>query len=63
VQSGKTGWLVTPDHVPGLVEAIAKIDYLDRQACRHQAEMDYSLSALTTRFERWFETIITAKAA
>ncbi|MBE9138987.1 glycosyltransferase family 4 protein [Nodosilinea sp. LEGE 07088] len=63
VQPGKTGWLVAPDHVPGLVDAIANIDSLDRHACRHQAETDYSLSALTTRFECWFETIITAQSA
>lgn len=58
VQHGKTGWLVTPDDVPGLVNAIARIDTLDRQACRRQAETDYSLEALTTRFEQWFEAII-----
>jgi UDP-glucose:tetrahydrobiopterin glucosyltransferase len=58
VRSGKTGWLVLPDDVPGLVNAIAKIDQLDRQACRRQAEADYSLDALATRFEQWLETIL-----
>lgn len=58
VQSGKTGWLVPPDDVKGLVDAIAKIDHLDRHACRRQAETEYSLSALSVRFEQWFESII-----
>ncbi|WP_017300525.1 glycosyltransferase family 4 protein [Nodosilinea nodulosa] len=58
VQPGKTGWLVPPDDVQGLVDAIADIDRLDRQACRHQAETDYSLKALAMRFEQWFETVI-----
>lgn len=58
VQSGKTGWLVPPDDVRGLVEAISRIDDLDRRACRHQAETEYSLDALALRFEQWFEAII-----
>lgn len=58
VQPGKTGWLVPPDDVQGLVDAIGKIDQLDRYACRRQAEAEYSLSALAIRFERWFETLI-----
>jgi len=55
VQSGQTGWLVPPDDVQGLVDAIATIDHLDRYACRHQAETHYSLEALAARFEQWVE--------
>ncbi len=58
VRSGKTGWLVEPDDVLGLVEAIGKIGECDRHACRRQAETEYSLTALAIRFEQWFESII-----
>ncbi len=58
VRHGTTGWLVPPDNVQGLVDAIASIDHLDRHACRHQAETEYSLDALALRFEQWFEAII-----
>lgn len=58
VRPGETGWLVPPDDVQGLVDAIAKIDQLDRSACRRQAETEYSLSALAARFEEWFESVI-----
>lgn len=58
VRPGETGWLVEPDSVAGLVEAIGRIDQIDRHACRRQAEQDFSLSALGERFERWFETIL-----
>lgn len=34
VQEGKTGFLVEPDSVQGLVEAIKHLDEIDRQACR-----------------------------
>ncbi|MEM9002262.1 MAG: glycosyltransferase family 4 protein [Cyanobacteria bacterium P01_F01_bin.86] len=59
VQSGKTGWLVEPDSVEGIVEAINHIDELDRTACRHQAEAEFSLEALAIRFEQWFGDILS----
>lgn len=61
IQSGKTGWLVEPDSVSGLVEAIAQLDHIDRHACRLQAEREFSLPALGDRFEHWFQTIVQRK--
>ncbi len=58
VRHGKTGWLVEPDSVAGLVEAIGKLNCLHRHHCRQQAEAEYSLSALGQRFERWFTQIL-----
>ena len=59
VNHGKTGFLVEPDSIDGLVEAIGKIDSLDRLACRRQAEAEYSLSALGDRFEGWFKKLVS----
>ncbi|MGA7932159.1 MAG: glycosyltransferase family 4 protein [Kovacikia sp.] len=53
VQDGKTGWLVEPDSVAGLVEAIAHLDQIDRHTCRQQAEATYSLAAFGDRLECW----------
>lgn len=58
VQDGKTGFLVEPDSVTGLVEAIEKINTIDRMACRQQAEQNYSLKALGDRTEQWFRDIL-----
>jgi UDP-glucose:tetrahydrobiopterin glucosyltransferase len=58
VINGKTGWLVPPDDVDALTQAIQKVDQLDRFACRRQAEESYSLKALGDRFETWFEKIL-----
>lgn len=58
VQDGKTGWLVEPDSVDGLVTAIASLDEIERQACRAQAEAEYSLMALGDRLEHWFAAIL-----
>lgn len=58
IHSGKTGWLVPPDDVSALTEAIQTLDQLDRAACRRQAEGNYSLMALADRFETWFAQIL-----
>ena len=58
VRHGKTGFLVEPDSISALVEAIKQIDQIDRTACRQQAEAEYSLAALGDRFEAWFNRII-----
>jgi UDP-glucose:tetrahydrobiopterin glucosyltransferase len=59
VKHGQTGFLVEPDSITGLVEAIQKIDCIDRAICRQQATAEYSLSALGDRFESWFAKLIT----
>lgn len=58
IQDGKTGFLVEPDSVTGLVEAIARLDEIDRRICRQQAEAEFSLAALGDRFEHWFQDIL-----
>lgn len=59
IQPGKTGWLVEPDSVDGLVEAIHKLPEIDRQTCRQQAEQEYSLTAFAQRLEQWFDKILS----
>ncbi|MGK7877394.1 MAG: glycosyltransferase family 4 protein [Xenococcaceae cyanobacterium] len=58
VRDGETGFLVNPDSVAGLVEAIQRLDRIERHACRQQAEVEYSLAALGDRFEAWFRDIL-----
>ncbi len=63
VSHGKTGWLVKPDSVEGLVAAIAKVAEVDRAACRREAEEKYSLSALGERVDAWLQEIINSDNA
>ncbi|QQE65492.1 hypothetical protein GFS31_21800 [Leptolyngbya sp. BL0902] len=58
VRSGTTGWLVPPDDIAALAEALTRIEALDRVACRQQAETEYSLPALGDRFEAWFQAML-----
>ncbi|MGK7954205.1 MAG: glycosyltransferase family 4 protein [Crocosphaera sp.] len=57
VQDTKTGFLVEPDSISGLVKAINQINNINRKHCRQQAETDYSLNALGDRFEHWFDDL------
>ncbi|MGB7249908.1 MAG: glycosyltransferase [Phormidesmis sp.] len=59
VRHNQTGYLVEPDDIEALVDAIARVDQLDRWACRQQAESMYSLAKWAERFEQWFYKIIS----
>lgn len=61
VQPGKTGWLVEPDHIDGLVQAINRLDKIDRYTCRQQAETEFSLQAMGDRMEVWIKNVLVAK--
>ncbi|MEA5467588.1 glycosyltransferase family 4 protein [Spirulina sp. 06S082] len=61
VREGRTGFLVEPDSVEGLIAAIERIDECDRAACRQQAEREYSLQALGDRLEAWLYDIVEAR--
>ena len=61
VRDGETGWLVEPDSVRGLVEAISKLDSIDREACRRDAEREYSLAAMGDRLETWLDRIVQSQ--
>ena len=58
VRDGETGFLVQPDSVDGLIEAIGEIDTINRYDCRARAELEYSLEALSDRFDAWFKDIV-----
>jgi UDP-glucose:tetrahydrobiopterin glucosyltransferase len=58
IEDGKTGFLVEPDSVEGLVEAMGQLDNIDRHACRQRAEAEYSNQAMGDRIEQWLLDIL-----
>jgi UDP-glucose:tetrahydrobiopterin glucosyltransferase len=58
IDHGKTGFLVEPDDVEGLIAAVARIDELDRVECRQRVEEEYSIPALAARVEKWLEAVV-----
>jgi UDP-glucose:tetrahydrobiopterin glucosyltransferase len=60
VDDGVTGFLVEPDDIDGLIDAVARLDQLDRVACRHRVEEEYSTAALAGRVEQWLRHVARA---
>ena len=58
VKTGETGFIVAPDDVRGLVDAIGRIGCIKRSDCRADAEARYSLSAMGDRAEAWLEKVV-----
>ncbi len=58
VEDGKTGFLVTPDSVEELVNAIKKLPKINRLDCRLVVEKEYSVEVWGDRFEQWFQTLM-----
>ena len=61
VEDGKSGFLVEPDSVEGLVEAIGYLDKIDRYTCRQRVEAEYSNQAMGDRIEHWFQDILNRR--
>jgi UDP-glucose:tetrahydrobiopterin glucosyltransferase len=53
VRPGLNGWLVPPDDVDALAEAVGRVDALDRRRTRLWAEEHCSREAFAARLERW----------
>jgi UDP-glucose:tetrahydrobiopterin glucosyltransferase len=58
ITDGKTGFLVEPDDVEGLIAAVGRIDELDRVECRQRVEEQFSIPALAARVEKWLDAVI-----
>ncbi|GAB4136521.1 MAG: glycosyltransferase family 4 protein [Cyanobacteria bacterium J069] len=58
VVDGETGWLVEPDQVTGLIQAVRQIEQIDRAACRRRAEAYYSMPKMGDRTEQWFREML-----
>jgi UDP-glucose:tetrahydrobiopterin glucosyltransferase len=58
ITEGKTGFLVEPDSIEGLVAAIDRLDEIDRPDCRHAAETVFSQSAWGDVMEGWFAGLV-----
>lgn len=58
VVDGETGFLVAPDDVRALADAVERIGEIDRIACRQRVEEHYSTEAFACRIDAWFDEVI-----
>jgi UDP-glucose:tetrahydrobiopterin glucosyltransferase len=53
VEDGRNGYLVEPDDVEAMADAVSRIDQIDRQMCRRSVETRWSTEAMAERVEGW----------
>lgn len=58
IEHGQTGFLVQPDNIDELVEAVRATPTLSRRSCRLAAERLFSAEAFCTRIEAWLYQVI-----
>ncbi|MEO6156749.1 MAG: glycosyltransferase family 4 protein, partial [Ilumatobacteraceae bacterium] len=63
VHNGQTGFLVEPDDVAAMADAIGRIPELDRIVCRQLVEEEYSTEALAGRVDEWLGELIDSRQA
>ena len=57
VKDGKTGYLV--QSVGEMIEAIGKVNKLDRRACREHVKMNFGLRRMIDNYERVYQQIVS----
>ena len=60
IDSGSTGWLVSPDDVLGLRAAVSRVNEIDRHACRKWVELSASKEVFARRVVKWILSGIEA---
>jgi UDP-glucose:tetrahydrobiopterin glucosyltransferase len=63
VVDGETGFLVPPDDVAAMVDAVGRVASIDRIMCRQRVEEEYSTAALATRVDEWLHDVVRAHHA
>lgn len=62
VDEGETGFLVAPDDVAGLVDALGRVGTLSRRVCRERAVERHSTEAFARRVEAWLAGVLVGAA-
>jgi UDP-glucose:tetrahydrobiopterin glucosyltransferase len=57
VTDGETGFVVPADDVDALVDAVARIDTIERIRCRQRVEEHFSTAAFAGRIETWLHEV------
>lgn len=61
IEDGKTGYLV--NSVEEAVEAVAKIENIDRRACRRRVEQHFTIDCMAAGYEKVYEEIFAREAS
>jgi glycosyltransferase involved in cell wall biosynthesis len=56
IEDGVTGFVV--DDVESMIDAIGRIDQIDRRTCRAEAERRFNVGRMVDDYERHYETVL-----
>jgi UDP-glucose:tetrahydrobiopterin glucosyltransferase len=62
VIDGETGFLVEPDDVRGMIDAVGRLGEIDRRACRERVVDRFSTEAFARRVDLWLGDLVDARA-
>ena len=62
VVDGETGFLVEPDDVAALADAVRRVGEIDRLACRRLVEERFSTDAFAGRVDEWLDAVLAASS-
>ncbi len=57
---GKGSWIIKKQGIEGLVEAINRIDDIDRNACRKHVQEDFSVEKMVEGYERVYKRVLNS---
>ena len=58
IVDGKTGFVVKEGDVQGMVDAVQKIDTIDRAECRAHVEKNFSAEKMVAGYEKVFKELV-----
>jgi len=58
VKNGETGFILEPDNVDAMVEAIKNVDKIDRKKCRRRVEDNFTIEKMVDGYERVYSKIV-----
>ena len=61
VVDGVTGFLVEADSIEGLIDAVMRLDEIDRAECRRHVVEQWSIDAFAHRVDAWLDDVVAAR--
>lgn len=62
IVNGKVGFLVSPNNIDAMAEAVRKIDQIDRRECRQYVEEKFSAEKMVEGYEKVYRKILNKKS-
>lgn len=62
IRNGETGFVIEPDNVKAMIEAVRHIDRIDRFTCRQHALANFNATRMANAYEMLYEKVLKKEA-